>query len=102
MESCLFVCSLFCLASTGVNGHPSHVQPQATDKDCVCKKDDPVCYCTLRIEHKLTMILEKEKGTDISTEWQIEVCRRAKIKDKSLHQSKPNELSLPMEKGLDL
>ncbi|XP_053377652.1 uncharacterized protein LOC123528865 isoform X2 [Mercenaria mercenaria] len=36
------------------------VQPIATKDDCICKVDDPVCSCTLVIEYKLTMILEKE------------------------------------------
>ena len=38
-----------------------HVQPEVTSGDCICKYEDVVCKCTLVIQHKLTMILEKEK-----------------------------------------
>lgn len=37
------------------------VQPTAKKSDCICQLEDTVCSCTLVIEHKLTMILEKEK-----------------------------------------
>ncbi|XP_060580427.1 uncharacterized protein LOC132737186 isoform X1 [Ruditapes philippinarum] len=37
------------------------VQPTAKPNDCICKLEDKVCACTFVIEHKLTMILEKEK-----------------------------------------
>lgn len=37
------------------------VQPKARASDCICKVEDTICSCTLVIEHKLTMILEKEK-----------------------------------------
>ncbi|KAH3735401.1 uncharacterized protein LOC127850288 isoform X2 [Dreissena polymorpha] len=37
------------------------VQPHATSADTVCKDLETVCTVTLVIEHKLTMILEKDK-----------------------------------------
>ncbi|XP_045167091.2 uncharacterized protein LOC123530385 [Mercenaria mercenaria] len=43
------------------NAQEVTVQPIATKDDCICRVEDTVCSCTLVIEHKLTMILEKEK-----------------------------------------
>ncbi|XP_052239181.1 uncharacterized protein LOC127850289 isoform X9 [Dreissena polymorpha] len=37
------------------------VQPPATSADTVCKSTDTICSVTLVIEHKLTMVLEKDK-----------------------------------------
>ncbi|KAH3726237.1 uncharacterized protein LOC127852960 isoform X2 [Dreissena polymorpha] len=38
------------------------VQPPATSADTVCKESDTVCSVRLFVEHKLTMILEKEQA----------------------------------------
>lgn len=50
------------LVTAPVFSQPRQVQPAAVPyKDCICEKSDEVCYCTLMVEHKLTMILEREK-----------------------------------------
>ena len=50
------------LVTAPVLSQPRQVQPPAVPgKDCVCEKSQAVCKCTLKVEHKLTMILEEEK-----------------------------------------
>ena len=50
------------LVTAPVLSQPRQVQPAAVPgKDCVCETSQEVCKCTLKVEHKLTMILEEEK-----------------------------------------
>ena len=54
--------SILMLLIRPVISQPREVQPAAKPgKDCVCEKSEATCYCTLVVEHKLTMILEEEK-----------------------------------------
>ena len=52
LGACLGVYLLVMLPVSGI------VQPNDT-RDCICKEDDVICYCTLTIEHRLTMLFEE-------------------------------------------
>lgn len=52
---------LFTAMIHGQNYQRPNVQPIADDSDCICEPDVELCKCTFRVEHRLTMLLSKER-----------------------------------------
>ena len=51
---------LICNTFLSIDGQAPRTLPERTNEDCICNFTDEICFCELRIEPELTMILDRK------------------------------------------